>query len=137
MSSIWTVSPESVTKDLNYVAQDGATYPFWIKLKKRLTIGEQRRVQTAGWKGISTTRNQQEQEITIDWKLMGFSRTVEYLLDWSLTDDARVKLPLTREVLETLNEEVYALIDDAVKQHVEAMVEEKKVQSSSTAPSAT
>lgn len=141
MASIWTVAPESVTKELIYVEPDGSTYPFWVKLKKRLTIGEQRRVQTAGWKGISTGPRSRgaegEQEISIDWKLMGFARTVEYLLDWSLADDARTKLPLTRETLESLNEDVYDLIDGAVKEHVEAMAEEKKVQSSSSAPSGT
>jgi hypothetical protein len=74
--SIWTIRPETETIDLQFVAPDGATHPFTITVKKRLTVGEQRRVQTAGFRGIKTARSnaipgqpaeEASTEISVDW----------------------------------------------------------------------
>lgn len=142
MGSIWCVAPESVTKDLTFVDAEGNSHPFWIRIKKRLSVGESRRMQTAGWQGVTgmgRARPGQEQsaEIKIDWKASTFARTSEYLQDWSLTDDRNVKLAITRDVLESLHEELYAVIDAAVTAHVNEMEEEKKAQAGNSAPSPT
>ncbi len=77
MSSIWCVAPEAVRKDLVFVDAVGGSHPFWISIKKKLSVGESRRVQTAGWQGVTGMggggrRRPGEEapaaEIRIDWK---------------------------------------------------------------------
>lgn len=122
--SIWTVKPEDIKVDLTFRGTS-----FWIKLKKFLTVGEDRQVATAGWRSMS-----RDAEIQIDWQRQMFARAETYITDWSLTDDNAVKLPITREVIQTLDPDLYAAIDAAVNTHVLAMAEEKKLRNGSTEP---
>lgn len=128
--SVWVTKPEEVKIDLNYVV-DGASYPFFIKVKKFLTVGEQRRVQTSGWRGMRSGRPDEDgvatQEINIDWKTQAFARAEAYLLGWSLTGVDDAPLPITRESIESLNADVYALIDTALGEHITKTDEEKKL----------
>ena len=140
MSSKWTVVPEEVRIDL-HVEGPGA---FWIRIKKHLTIGEERYVQTAGWKGVSSTPQASRggepkvssTEIQIDWKAQSFARTVAYLRAWSLTDDNDKPLPATRDTVEQLRSDVYGAIEESITKHVEAMEEEKKLTSGRLEPKA-
>jgi hypothetical protein len=143
MSSVWCVSPEEEKLELIFVDPAGNTNPFWIKVKKRLTVGEERKVQTAGWRGLSgmasskAEAREQGPEIQIDWKSTTFARAEAYLTDWSLSDDKGKKLPVTREVIETLHPDVFDLIENAISAHVKAMADEKKLRTGSAEPSAT
>lgn len=132
--SIWCIRPEEVKYERSFTAEDGQAYPFWIKLKRRLTIGEERKVQMSGWKGLKQGKGGEGAEIQINWQAQSFARTETYLTDWSLIDDDAKKLPLTRETIESLNPKVYELIEGLVNEHVLSMTEEKKVQSGSGAP---
>ncbi len=146
--SIWCVAPEETTIELSYAAPDGTAYPFWIKVKKFLNVGEDRRVTTAGWKAVSRAAQPTlpgdteptgaggETKIEINWQQQTFARTAAYLLDWSLLDDQKRKLPIPAAITE-LKTDVYALIENAITAHVEAMVQEKKVTSGSSVPSMT
>lgn len=132
MSSIWTVKPEERTLDLSWTTSEGKAQPFWIRVKRHLTVGEERRVMTAGWKSVGGLvgggrgREQAEPEIKIDWRAQSFARTEAYLLDWSFEDDEKRKLPVTRDVIEALQPEVFKLIEDAITKHIEEMEQEKK-----------
>lgn len=135
--SMWCVKPESITIDLKFVTASG-TFPFWIKVKKFLTIGEERRVQTAGWRGVSRTNDDSNGSINIDWRVQSFARAELYLVDWSLEDeDTHQRLDLVSDVIQSLHPDVYALIEQAINVHVVAMAEEKKLPSGSSAPSVT
>lgn len=136
MASIWTVAPEEKRENLVYVDPTGTTHPFSITLKRHLTVGEERAVMTAGWAGVRP-RTGGEAEIRVDWNIQGFARARAYLIDWSLTDDKGVKLPITAQVIETLHSDVFTIIDNAITAHVEAMAEEKKARSGGSAPSPT
>lgn len=139
--SIWTVKPEELTIDLTFVDSDNTSHEFWIKVKKRLNVGEERRVMTAGWKSVSQQRTVRggpsTPEVQIDWKQQAFARVDAYLTDWSLADDERKKLPLSLDTICSLRSDVFDIIESAINQHVEAMAEEKKVPNGSAAPSAT
>lgn len=132
--SVFFVKPQEIKYELVYQEPGGGAHPFWIKVKKFLTVGEERRVMTAGWRGI---RSGEGNEIRIDWKIQTFARTEAYLTDWSFTDDKDAKIPTSRESLEALSPEVYALIENAITEHVVAVSQEKKVQSGNAGPSAT
>lgn len=133
MGSIWCVPPESVTLELTWTDRAGGVHPFWIKVKRRLTVGESRHVITAGWKGVSNVGRRGSEpgdpEIKIDWKAQSFARALMYLQDWSLEDDTHKRLTVSADTLETLHPDVFELIENAITQHVEEMEQEKKVTS--------
>lgn len=129
MSSIWTVSPETNRIDLEY-----GGHKFWIEVKRDLTIGEQRRVETAGWQGYKSGAgaDAKSEEVAVDWSMQSLARTLAYLVDWSLVDDKAVKLPLDppsrkRDTVEALRQEVYAVIEEAISAHIARRSLEKKV----------
>ena len=127
---------DTVKVELQWVDQDGNTQPFWIKLVRELSTGAARKVTTAGWTGMRAGPKD-EPEIAIDWQRQSFARTEAYLKDWSLTDDDSKKLPITRESIEWLRQDVYAVIEAAITAHVEAMADQKKVPSSTAEPEPT
>ena len=141
-SSIWTVRPSTVTKELVYVDGEGNRHQFSIDVVRQLTVGESRRVMMAGWRGVRQGKavageEPQGTEIQIDWRQQSFARTETYLKGWSLTDDAGKKLPIARDVLESLHPDVYTLIEDAISAHVESSEQEKKAKSGEPSPSTT
>lgn len=136
-TSIWTVRPEQTEPiDLVYVSPRGERVPFWIRLKKRLTIGEARKITTAGWRGVRNV-GAEGSEVQIDWQSQSFARAETWVTDWSLEDDDRKRLPITRAVIESLEGDVFQLIENAITAHIEAVEEEKKLPSGMTSPSAT
>ena len=137
MASIWTVAPETTRLDLVYVDGAGERHPLWVRVKRQLTVGESRRIMTAGWGGMSTGRAGGGNEIAIDWRTQGFARAEVYLTDWSLADHTGARLPVTREMIEELHPAVFALIEEALTAHVAAAGEEKKATAGDDAPAAT
>lgn len=130
MGNPWTVAPEVVTVNLTWQDPEGTSRDLWIKIKKFLTVGEERVVQTAGWKGVTGISQGGEgggdAEIRIDWKSTSFARALAYLVDWSLEDDKHNRLSLNSNSLQALHPEVFELIEKGISDHVEAMVAEKK-----------
>lgn len=142
--SIWTIKPEEKRVDLKWTDPDGTVHDFWIKLKKKLTVGEERRIQTAGWKGVANFgggRNahgeERAPEINIDWRQQSFARTETYVTDWSLADENDTKLPLTTDTIESLDPDLFKIIEQAITDHVEAVAQEKKQSSGGDKPSTT
>lgn len=135
MASRFTVSPIAIKKELEWTdPENGELVKFWIRIKKRLSVGEARGVQTAGWRGVKQQGQEGDTEIAIDWKGMTFARVAEYLVGWSLTDDKENLLPLKVETLQSLDESLYDVIEKAISEHVKAMEEEKKVRTGSNEP---
>jgi hypothetical protein len=142
MGNPWTVAPEAVTVNLTWADPSGIAREFWIKIKKFLNVGEERVVQTAGWKGVSGMGGGEgamggEAEIRIDWKATSFARATAYLVDWSLEDDKHNRMPLTPASMQALHPEVFELIENAITAHVKAMAEEKKARSGASEPAPT
>jgi|AP59_1055472.scaffolds.fasta_scaffold84465_1 hypothetical protein len=135
MANVWAVKPEE--KKIELVWDDGNTKrEFWISVKQRLTVGENRNM----LKSISTVstkiaaRGQKSEggaEANFEWTEYSFARCSAYLLDWSLTDESNNKLPLDRPTLESFNQEVFDLIDNAIDKHEQDVNEahEKKTNS--------
>ncbi len=135
--NLWTVKPEDVQIELEH-PENGTK--FWIKVKKYLTVGETRRVSTAGWRSMSSAKKEAGDttpaatEIQIDWRAQTFARTEAYLIAWSLTNDG---VPMTRDGIESLDPAVYEVIENAISAHVEAMDLEKKARRGSSEPRVT
>lgn len=142
MGNPWTVAPEVVEIPLEWTDPTGVARSFWVKIKKFLTVGEERVVQTAGWKGVTGMGGGEgatgaDAEIRIDWKQTSFARAMSYLVDWSLEDDKHNRMPLSMNSLQALHPEVFELIENAITKHLEAMAAEKKARTGSSAPAPT
>lgn len=136
MGSIWCPAPEEVKLELSFVDDNAVEHPFWIRIKRRLNVGEERGVMTAGWRGVSGNRanNDGATEITIDWTAQSFARTMAYLRDWSLRDDQDRPLKIGVDVVRALDSRVYAAIEAGISAHIEEMNAEKKVTSGEPKP---
>jgi hypothetical protein len=129
MSNPWVVEPEDKKLDLEWVSS-GTAHAFWVKVKKHLTVGEQRRMQKQVSFVTSPLQGKggqaAEPEAKLEWTEYSFARCQAYIVDWSLADENDKKLPVTRQTMESLHTELFELIDNAVDDHETAMREEKK-----------
>lgn len=142
MGNPWSVEPEDHKIELVW-EQGDTSRPFWIMVKKRLTIGEEKRM----LKSISRVRSQLTPsggepvapEAQFDWTEYSFARAMTFLIDWSLADDKDNKMPLNRQSLESLDPDVFEILDNAIDTHEKNIkaVESKKTKVSGRKPSTT
>jgi hypothetical protein len=140
MGNPWSVEPEDHKIELVW-EQGDISRPFWIMVKKRLTIGEEKRM----LKSISRVRSQLtpsgEEPVApvahFEWTEYSFARAMTFLLDWSFADDKDNKMPLSRQSLESLDPDVFEILDDAIDAHEKniKVVESKKTKASGQKPS--
>ena len=142
MGSVWSVKPETERLELEWTDDVGDVHPFWLEVKKRLNVGEDRKMTTSGFKSMSAgaaddkDKAPRSAEINMDWQAQAFARAEIYITDWSLTDDKSVKLRVCREVIETFHPELFKVIEDGITRHVEAMAAAKKARAGAGRPSA-
>lgn len=94
----------------------------WIEIKRELTIGELKRVQTAGFTGLRPEGEGRDAQVMIQWHEVELARAEAYLLAWSFTDEDDHPVPLTRAAIESLNEHAFKEISEAIKGHLEQSV---------------
>ena len=136
MSNPWVVEPEEVKIELHWTDLEGTDRPFWIKAKKRLSVGEQRRMLKSISRvttplASSKTSERAMPEAQFEWTEYSFSRCLAYLLDWSLTNGDDKRMTVSRETMESLHQGLFDVIDNALDDHEKAMTQEKKVPPSS------
>lgn len=141
MANKWTVPPETVKLDL-IDPRDGEA--FWVTIKKRLTVGETKYVNTAGMKSVSGFQSKpgvadadREMSMQIDWKRQGLARAEMYIVAWSLADEHGTPLAVNRDIIEALSPEVFDVIENGITGHVVAMEKEKKAPAGDSRPPAT
>jgi hypothetical protein len=96
----------------------------WIEVKKELNAGEQRRVFTRLVKAMHFN-----EKAEIDPEQVGFSKVVEFLVGWSLTDAAGKSVPVSEGAISSLDGETYNEIVKVIDAHEEAVdkaIEERK-----------
>jgi hypothetical protein len=124
-SNQWSVQPEDVRVELVWTF-DGTERPFWIQLKKYLTVGENKKMLKSISNVTSKIGVRGEQapapEARFEWTDYSFARCQAYLLDWSLSDDDGNKMGIARDTLESLHQEVFDLIDNAIDKHEATIV---------------
>jgi hypothetical protein len=117
--NFWTVAPKTEWVEFELDGRKGK-----LELKLELTVGEQRDVDTAGFKSVGNlgARKDDERsnpEIGVDWKAQSFARTLAYLVDWDLADDYNNKIKVSKATVESLRQPVYAALESAINAHVE------------------
>jgi hypothetical protein len=108
------VTPETVRLPLS----DGD----WIEVKKRLTNGERRSLNTAAL-GKSMPIGQDVAEVAVDFAELGTARALIYIVDWSFEDDGH-RVPVSRAAYLALDEPTADEIDKALDIHITAQMGE-------------
>ena len=138
--NFWCVTPET-----DEVTIEVAGHQAKLWLKRELTVGEQREVDTAGFRsvgGLGGGRQRaggpaSEPEIMVDWKAQSFARTLAYVADWDMTDGKGNKLKIARATIESLRQSVHEAIEVAISAHIERQEAlRKNVQSGESLPPA-
>jgi hypothetical protein len=110
----------------------------WIEVKKELTVGEEKRFRTMGFKQMTPSSGGEQSDkggdptdakIDVDWARLALARVETYLQDWSATKtvkDKVVPVPVTRSAIEQLAEEDFDEIDKAIQAHIKEQEDAKK-----------
>ena len=90
----------------------------WIEVKKRLTIGETRKSQSAIIKSIRADGRMEP-----DLEMIGKAQVCAYLLDWNLCDVSGRLVPIDTETrksaaLDMLDAETFEAISGAIDAHI-------------------
>ncbi len=138
----WVQAPETARIELEW--RDGETVrPLWLTVRKHLSAGESRAMLagvTSVTQPVARTRTEKPAAATakMEWADYSFARMVAYIVDWSVAHDPEpsFRLPPVRQSYESLPQSLFALIDDALDAHEQAMGAEGKATAGSPAPEA-
>lgn len=122
------VDPSTVKLDLG----DGD----WVEVKRELTAGELKAMRTAGFTHMSGTPDSErvggdaEKNVTIgiDWRRLGISRLVAYVVDWNAKDAQGRPVPWSREAAEQLTASDFERLEAAINAHEKTIGATKNVQ---------
>ena len=123
----WFVKPEVERLELS----DGE----WIEIKKRLTVAEERKLLTSGFKRGRSVRSENEGtdvDFEMDLSAFDLKKVETYLLDWSLKDDNDKPVAVSYEAICALDPEAFDEIKGAIDKHTAAMEQEKKATTGGT-----
>jgi hypothetical protein len=120
----WFVQPEAVQVDI--------AGGQWLLLKKRLTVGEERKSMAS-----LVTEIRADGRMTPNFENVGKSDVLAYLVDWSLTQGGkRVDIDTDAKkasAIDNLSPEAFAVISEAVSAHVKAMDAERDAEKNARA----
>lgn len=123
------VRPETVTIQL----KDGD----WIRVKKHLTAGEEKRLSGAGLVSLSQAASAQagspKSAFELDFVRLGLATIEAYVVAWSFVGFDGNQTEPTPENIAALDPAIEAEIQDALKAHIVAMREDAKRPQSATA----
>ena len=101
----------------------------WITIKKRLAVGEQKKVDAGGMRRVSVPGEKPVMEL--DYGEYSFVRAETYLVDWSFKNKESKDVALTPSAIRALDEETFDEIENALTTHIEEMTEAKKIRAGS------
>ena len=96
----------------------------WIRVKSELTYGEAQRVNDAVMKRTGDDGD----PFTIDLAVYQIERILSWVLEWSFTDEAGKRVPVSRATIEALDTATGAEITIALNEHIAAVAERKNAQ---------
>jgi hypothetical protein len=141
---MWCVSADADEIPVQLPGPDGALYEHKLWLKRELSVGEQRDVETSGFRSVrgftpdkARPGEAADPSIQIDWRAQSFARAVAYLTNWTLADENGNKLPVARATVEALRPPVFDAIEAAINAHVEARPEARGKATGGPSPRAT
>ena len=95
---------------------------IWIEVRKELSRGEKGRIFSDAFKGQTPLANGELRNEYDALKLMT-GLTAAHIVDWNATkeeDGKTIAIPYSKEALDGLTDEAYAVIDKAVDKYTEA-----------------
>ena len=120
MAKSWFVKPETVVLQL----PEGQ----WVEVKKRLTVGESRKVMASLVSEIRT-----DGRVTPNFEMAGKAEVLAYLVDWSLRDEDGKPVRIDTDgrksaAIDNLAQEHFDVIAEAIQAHIKAMSEEREAE---------
>lgn len=92
----------------------------WIEIKKRLNVGELRKMQLGGL-SMKAQPGSGDMEMVANMEQFGMAKVRAYLLDWNLVDENEKPIPYTEDALSGLGEADYNEIETAINEYTEAL----------------
>lgn len=117
------VRPETV----DLMLRDGD----WVRVKKHLAAGEEKRLQGAGL--VRLSQADERAGFELDFVRLGLATIEAYVVEWSFVDFLGNQTKPTPENIAALAPEVEAEIQSALKDHIKRMREEATRPPSATA----
>lgn len=109
----------------------------WIEIKKHLSAGDQRRIESAG---IKPQMIEGRVFQLVDWAIHDFDRDIVFLTDWNLVDKDGKPIKLSLDSLRALDfdtfDEINRIILDHVKEQAEAKKKEREEKTKAQTPPA-
>jgi DNA mismatch repair ATPase MutS len=134
------VKPKTIQIEIS----DGDT----IQIKKELTVGEVNRMQAAGLKQMTASKEGEVGKWDVDIPAARFAKVREYLVDWSFVEPSLnkngeqiigkdgkpevVPVELTEDAIRNLDEATFEELEKAIDEHTEQLDKEKKAASGRT-----
>lgn len=96
----------------------------WVEVKKRLGIGEQKKVENGGLRRVQGEKG--NVEVLLDFDEYSFIRAEVYILEWSLRNRDDKPVEVSASAIRNLEPASFEEIDLAIKNHIEENEAEKK-----------
>lgn len=99
----------------------------WIRVKKYLASGEEKRLQGAGLVALRSTQQEEARSaFELDFVRLGLATIEAYVVEWSFTDFDGNQTKPTPENIAALDPSIEREITAALKAHLERMAGEAK-----------
>ena len=88
----------------------------WVEVKRSLSHGEERRLQSSMLRAVSSEKG--DNTVEIDWAKHSLLRLETYLTDWSFRGEDDKPVPLSRKAIENLDGATGQEIEAALEAHI-------------------
>lgn len=96
----------------------------WVEVKKRLGIGEQKKVENGGLRRVQGKDG--NAEVILDFDEYSFVRAEVYVLEWSFKNRDDKPVEVSPSAIRNLDPKSFFELDNAIMKHIEAQEAEKK-----------
>jgi hypothetical protein len=97
----------------------------WIEVKKSLSAGDQRRIESAGLKAQMVDGRVFQ---LIDWASHDFERDIIFLVNWNLVDKDGKEIKLSLDALKALDFDTFDEINKLILKHIVETAQAKKTE---------
>lgn len=87
----------------------------WIEVKDELSYGERQVLMSVGVKRTGIT--EETRAVEIDWSVINVADMAMWIVDWSFTDDAGARVPVSEDSIRALSLEAATEVNEALKAH--------------------
>lgn len=87
----------------------------WIEVKDELSYGERQTLMAVGVRRTGLTEG--AREVEIDWSVINVADMAMWITDWSFTDEAGARVPVSEDSIRALSLDAANEVNEALKAH--------------------